>query len=193
MAVTWNVLGIRKLATEGSLSNVCKFIDWECKDSETVDDKLLRGYVCSDVVLSAADSSSFVAYADITSDMAVTWNVLGIRKLATEGSLSNVCKFIDWDNGASPIIRSSTINVIGTLAFISASRIMFQKIANVLSIISFLMVSSMSVGAYLAIQYMRSPEFERTLKNKIMGDLKEKMVEEIPKQLPKFSGKSIPL
>ncbi len=53
-------------------------------------------------------------------------------------------------NGASPIIRSSTINVIGTLAFISASRIMFQKIANVLSIISFLMVSSMSVGAYLA-------------------------------------------
>jgi hypothetical protein len=84
MAVTWNVLGIRKLATEGSLSNVCKFIDWECKDSETVDDKLLRGYVCSDVVLSAADSSSFVAYADITSDMAVTWvkNILGTEKVA---------------------------------------------------------------------------------------------------------------
>ena len=85
------------------------------------------------------------------------------------------------------------MNVIGTLALISASRIMFQKIANVLSIISFLMVSSMSVGAYLAIQYMRSQEFERTLKNKIMGDLKEKMIKEIPKQLPKFSGPSIPL
>ena len=70
---------------------------------------------------------------------------------------------------------------------------MFQKIANVLSIISFLMVSSMSVGAFLAIRYMRSTEFERTLKNKIMGDLKEKMVEEIPKQLPKFSGPSMPL
>jgi ABC-type nickel/cobalt efflux system permease component RcnA len=96
-------------------------------------------------------------------------------------------------NGASPIIRKSTINVIGTLALRRASRIMFQKIANVLSIISFLMVSSMSVGAYLAIQYMRSPEFERTLKNKIMGDLKEKMIEEIPKQLPEFSGPSIPL
>ena len=74
-----------------------------------------------------------------------------------------------------------------------ASFTMFQKIANVLSIISFLMVSSMSVGAFLAIRYMRSPEFERTLKNKIMGDLKEKMVEEIPKQLPKFSGPSMPL
>ena len=85
------------------------------------------------------------------------------------------------------------MNVIGTLALISASFIMFQKIANVLSIISFLMVSSMSVGAFLAVRYMKSPEFERTLKNKIMGDLKEKMVEEIPKQLPKFSGPSMPL
>ena len=55
------------------------------------------------------------------------------------------------------------------------------------------MVSSMSVGAFLAVRYMKSPEFERTLKNKIMGDLKEKMVEEIPKQLPKFSGPSLPL
>ena len=70
---------------------------------------------------------------------------------------------------------------------------MFQKIANILSIISFLMVSSMSVFAYMAVKYMQSPEFERTLKNKLMGDLKEKMVEEIPKQLPKFSGPSMPL
>ena len=70
---------------------------------------------------------------------------------------------------------------------------MFQKIANILSIISFIMVSSMSVFAYMAVKYMQSPEFERTLKNKLMGDLKEKMVEEIPKQLPKFSGPSMPL
>ena len=96
-------------------------------------------------------------------------------------------------NGANPIIRKSTMNVIGTLALRRASRIMFQKIANILSIISFLMVSSMSVFAYMAVKYMQSPEFERTLKNKLMGDLKEKMVEEIPKQLPKFSGPSMPL
>ena len=47
--------------------------------------------------------------------------------------------------------------------------------------------------AFLAVRYMKSPEFERTLKNKIMGDLKEKMVDEIPKQLPKFSGPAMPL
>jgi len=70
---------------------------------------------------------------------------------------------------------------------------MLNRICQILSIISFLMVSSMSVGGFLAYRYMKSPEFERTLKNKIMGDLKEKMVEEIPKQLPKFSGPSMPL
>ena len=82
--------------------------------------------------------------------------------------------------------------VTGTNAFANAS-LMFNKIANVLSIISFLMVSSMSVGAFLAVRYMKSPEFERTLKNKIMGDLQDKIIDEIPKQLPKFSGPSIPL
>ena len=40
---------------------------------------------------------------------------------------------------------------------------------------------------------MKSPEFERDLKNKLMGDLVEKMIKEIPKQLPKVSGPSIPL
>ena len=70
---------------------------------------------------------------------------------------------------------------------------MLNRICQILSIISFLMVSSMSVGGFLAYRYMKSPEFERTLKNKLMGDLKEKMVEEIPKQLPKFSGPSMPI
>ena len=68
---------------------------------------------------------------------------------------------------------------------------MFQKIANTLSIISFLMVSSMSVGAFLAIRYMQSPEFERTLKNKLMGSLENKMPEVMKNTLPDFTGPSI--
>ena len=70
---------------------------------------------------------------------------------------------------------------------------MFQKIANVLSIISFLMVTSMSVGAYLVYSYMKSPEFERNLKNKLMGDLTEKMKKQIPLEVPKMTGPSLPL
>ena len=68
---------------------------------------------------------------------------------------------------------------------------MFQKIANTLSIISFLMVSSMSVGAFLAIRYMQSPEFERTLKNKLMGSLETKMPDVMKNALPDFTGPSI--
>lgn len=83
--------------------------------------------------------------------------------------------------------------LITDIALITANFIMFQKIANFLSIISFLMVSSMSVFAFMAVKYMQSPEFERDLKNKIMGDLKDKMADEIPRQLPKFSGPVLPM
>ena len=70
---------------------------------------------------------------------------------------------------------------------------MFQKIANILSIISFLMVSSMSVGGFLVYRYMKSPEFEWILKNKLMGDLTEKMKKQIPLEMPKLTGPSLPL
>jgi len=70
---------------------------------------------------------------------------------------------------------------------------MFQKIANILSIISFLMVSSMSVGGFLVYRYMKSPEFERNLKNKLMGDLTERMKKQIPIEMPKLTGPSLPL
>ncbi len=51
----------------------------------------------------------------------------------------------------------------------------------------------MSVGAFLAIRYMKSPEFERTLKNKLMGDLQKAMPKAIEKAIPKTTGESIPL
>ena len=70
---------------------------------------------------------------------------------------------------------------------------MFQKIANILSIISFLMVSSMSVFAYMAVKYMQSPEFERTLKNKLMGSLENKLPDVMKNTLPDVTGPSIQL
>lgn len=70
---------------------------------------------------------------------------------------------------------------------------MIDRIIKIISILSFLMSVSMAAFGYVAIRYMQSPEFERDLKNKVMGDLQDKMVDEIPKQLPKFSGPSIPL
>ena len=70
---------------------------------------------------------------------------------------------------------------------------MFQRIANVLSIISFLMVSSMSVFGFMAVKYMQSPEFERTLKNKIIGSLEDKLPDVMGDKIPDFTGPSVQL
>jgi len=69
----------------------------------------------------------------------------------------------------------------------------FSKIANILSIISFVMVTAMSVSAYVAIRYMQSPEFERTLKNKLMGDLEKKLPSVMKDTLPETTGPSFQL
>ena len=50
----------------------------------------------------------------------------------------------------------------------------------------------MSVSAYVAIRYMQSPEFERTLKNKLMGDLEKKLPSVMKNTLPETTGISIP-
>ena len=55
------------------------------------------------------------------------------------------------------------------------------------------MVSSMSVFGYMAVKYMQSPEFERTLKNKLMGDLEKKLPSVMKDTLPKTTGPSFQL
>jgi len=70
---------------------------------------------------------------------------------------------------------------------------MFNKICQIASLLSLLLSGSMAVFGFVAIRYMQSPEFERDLKNKVMGDLKEKMIEEIPLQIPTETFPAIPL
>ncbi len=96
-------------------------------------------------------------------------------------------------NGASPIIRKSTINVIGTLALSSASRIMFQKIANVLSIVSFVMVASMSGGAYFGYKYVTSENFKSQVMNEILDNVQGMMPKILDNGLPKMTGPSMPI
>ena len=70
---------------------------------------------------------------------------------------------------------------------------MFNKICQIASLLSLLLSGSMAAFGFVAIRYMKSPEFERDLKNKLMGDLQKKMVEEIPTRIPKMTGPSLPL
>ena len=70
---------------------------------------------------------------------------------------------------------------------------MLDRIIKIISILSFLMVSSMSIFAFMAVKYMQSPEFERTLKNKIMGSLEDKLPDVMKNTLPDVTGPSIQL
>ena len=48
-------------------------------------------------------------------------------------------------------------------------------------------------GGFFTYKYVTSPEFERNVKNKLMGDLEKKMPKVLEKKIPKFTGKSLPL
>ena len=69
---------------------------------------------------------------------------------------------------------------------------MFQKIANVLSIISFVMVASMSGGAYLGYKYVTSEQFKSRVMNEILGNVQGMMPKVLDNALPSQTGQSIP-
>ena len=95
-------------------------------------------------------------------------------------------------NGASPIIKRSTINVIGTLALINASRIMFQKICNYLSILSTVLVLGILGGGFFTFKYVTSEQFKAKIMNEIMGNVSGLMPKVLDKGLPKTTAISIP-
>ena len=95
-------------------------------------------------------------------------------------------------NGASPIIRTSTINVIGTLALISASRIMLNKISSILSILSFV-ISITTIGAgYAGYKWITSPQFEKMMMDKVMEKVSGIMPKALDNAIPSTTGVSIP-
>ena len=70
---------------------------------------------------------------------------------------------------------------------------MFQKIANILSIVSFLMVASMSGGTYFAYKYVTSEQFKARVMNEIMGNVQTLMPKALDNAMPNITGPSIPI
>ncbi len=83
--------------------------------------------------------------------------------------------------------------LITDIALITANFTMFQKIANILSIVSFLMVASMSGGTYLAYKYVTSEQFKARVMNEIMGNVQTLMPKVLDNTMPDISGPSIPI
>ena len=70
---------------------------------------------------------------------------------------------------------------------------MFQKIANILSIISFVMVASMSAGTYFAYKYFTSEQFKSKMMNEILDNVSGMMPKVLDQNLPKVTGQSMPI
>ena len=90
-------------------------------------------------------------------------------------------------------ISSNTSTLEKDSAFKIANLIMFQKIANVLSIVSFLMVASMSGGAYIGYKYVTSENFKSQVMNEILGNIQGSMPKVLDNVMPDVTGQSIPL
>ena len=95
--------------------------------------------------------------------------------------------------GDSPIISNRTVMLITDIALITASFIMFQKIANVLSIVSFVMVTSILGGGYFGYKYVTSEQFKAKLMNQVLGEVKGLLPNVMDKALPKTTGESLPI
>ena len=95
--------------------------------------------------------------------------------------------------GERATISSNTSTLVKDSAFNIANLIMFQKIANTLSIISFLMVASMSGGAYLGYKYVTSENFKSQVMNEILGNIQGSMPKVLDNVMPQATGPSIPI
>jgi predicted transcriptional regulator len=70
---------------------------------------------------------------------------------------------------------------------------MFQKIANILSIVSFVMVASMSGGAYFTYKYVTSENFKSQVMNEVLDNVFGMMPKVLDQNLPDVTGPSMPV
>ena len=70
---------------------------------------------------------------------------------------------------------------------------MFQKIANVLSIISFLMVASMTATGVIGYSYLTSENFKSQVMNEILANVQGMMPKLLDNGLPEMTGPSMPI
>ena len=69
---------------------------------------------------------------------------------------------------------------------------MFQKISNILSIASFVLITSTLGASYFGYKYISSEQFKDKIMSQILGEVKGFMPDVLGNSLPSTTGKSIP-
>ena len=70
---------------------------------------------------------------------------------------------------------------------------MFQKISNILSIASFLLITSTLGASYFGYKYVQSPQFQKKIMDKVLGEVKGLLPNVLDKGLPDMTGPSRPI
>ena len=94
--------------------------------------------------------------------------------------------------GDSPIISNRVANVITDIALTIANLTMFQKISNILSIASFLLIVSTLISAFFVYKYVTSEQFKTKIMNEVLGNVQGVMPDVLNNALPKVTGPSMP-
>jgi len=69
---------------------------------------------------------------------------------------------------------------------------MLNRVCQILSILSFIMVTSVIGGGYFGYKYVTSEQFKAKMMNQVMGNVKGMMPKVLDQGLPKKTGISIP-
>ena len=70
---------------------------------------------------------------------------------------------------------------------------MFQKISNILSIASFILIVSTLISAFFGYKYLSSEQFKAKMMNQVLENVQGLMPDVLDNALPDTTGKSIPL
>ena len=70
---------------------------------------------------------------------------------------------------------------------------MLNRVYQILSILSFLMVTSVIGGGYFGYKYVTSENFKSQVMNEILGNVQGMMPKVLDNSLPKVTGPSMPL
>ena len=70
---------------------------------------------------------------------------------------------------------------------------MLNKISSVLSILSFIISVTTIAAGYAGYRYIRSPNFEALMMEKVMKNVNKILPNQIDKKIPKVTGPMLPL
>ena len=83
--------------------------------------------------------------------------------------------------------------LINEQALIICSLTMFQKISNILSILSFVLISTTLGASYFGYKYLTSPQFKTKMMNEVLGNVQSLMPKMLDNQIPQTTGPSLPI